>query len=168
MSSEALARVETRDGLSTRTTRLGHPYMTFPWGSNLNAPVSHFTAVKLFVKRARVWLDQFDTGLRDGDICGLLHRVAAYSLLACDSNWRKTVVHREKMFTRNPVFFSGYPVLFTGYPVPILRGYPVSHGISRTNPTGYRVAVYGDFSREVDYHGISRRLTHRISRTKGL
>jgi hypothetical protein len=27
--------------------------------------------------------------------------------------------------------------------------------------------VYGGFSREVDYHGISRRLTHGISRTKG-
>ena len=84
-------------------------------------------------------------------------------------------LHREKIFTGNPVFFTGYPVLFTGYPVPILTGYPVlstgdpvSHGISRTIPTGYPPVVYGDFSREVDYHGISRRLTHGISRTKVL
>ena len=79
------------------------------------------------------------------------------------------------MFTGNPVFITGYPVMCTGYPVPILTGYPVlstgdpvSHGISRTNPTGNPADVYGGFSREVDYHGISRRLTHGISRTKGL
>ena len=67
------------------------------------------------------------------------------------------------MFTGNPVFITGYPVMCTGYPVPILTGYPVlstgdpvSHGISRTNPTGYPPVVYGDFSREVDYHRISR------------
>ena len=58
--TKALARVDTGDGLSTRTTRLGHPYMTFPWGSN--APVFGFTAVKSFVKRARMWLDESDTG----------------------------------------------------------------------------------------------------------
>ena len=58
--TKALARVDTGDGLSTRTTRLGYPYMTFPWGSN--APVFGFTAVKSFVKRARMWLDESDTG----------------------------------------------------------------------------------------------------------
>jgi hypothetical protein len=58
--TKALARVDTGDGLSTKRTRLGHPYMTFPWGSN--APVFGFVAVKSFVKRARMWLDQSDTG----------------------------------------------------------------------------------------------------------
>ncbi len=44
-------------------------------------------------------------------------------------------MHREKMFTGNPVFFTGYPVMYTGYPVPILTGYPVLS-------TGYPVASY--------------------------
>jgi hypothetical protein len=61
----------------------------------------------------------------------------------------------------------------TGYPVPILTedpvlstGYPDTHGISLTNPTGYPASVYGGVSREIDDHGKSRRLVHGISRKK--